>query len=191
VISPPITNIHTVMNEFDNVAERRGRPRNGASTKASTLPFWVMLVSRPAVHSRRAATSRSRHLRYSDSRPSWCTPPSHGLMPNWRAVRPNGWFDARRVTGANLACRAVGANGDSVMMNAGTTGLAVPGNAGVTRRSAGAERSAVEMDIAAMADALDKCTRLFMFCNPQNPTGRTTSATNWSSWRGSANDTIC
>jgi cystathionine beta-lyase len=29
-----------------------------------------------------------------------------------------------------------------------------------------------EMDLDAMADALDNRTRLFMFCNPQNPTGR-------------------
>ena len=29
-----------------------------------------------------------------------------------------------------------------------------------------------EMDLDATADALDNRTRLFMFCNPQNPTGR-------------------
>jgi hypothetical protein len=29
-----------------------------------------------------------------------------------------------------------------------------------------------EMDITAMGDAIDNRTRLFMFCNPQNPTGR-------------------
>jgi cystathionine beta-lyase len=75
-----------------------------------------------------------------------------------------------------MACRAVGRPGDAVLMN-------VPVYYPFLSAPRHGEREAVEvplvrsggrwlMDFDAMARAVTPRTRLFMFCNPQNPTGR-------------------
>jgi cystathionine beta-lyase len=171
------------MNEFDNVVERRGTDSSkwGKYKDVDVLPFWVADMDfRAPQFIRDALQRRLDHgiFGYSDT-PLELTHAavarldaefSWSVNPEWLVWIPGV------VTGMNLACRAVGATGDSVMMNVPVyyPFLSVPGNGA---------RNAIEvplvlngpqweMDLAAMGDAIDNRTRLFMFCNPQNPTGR-------------------
>lgn len=171
------------MNEFDNVVERRGTDSSkwGKYKGTDVLPFWVADMDfRAPPFVREALQRRVEHGIFGYSE----TPPElvHAVVTwldaqfDW-AVNPDWlvWLPGV-VTGMNLASRAVGVPGDSVMMNVPIyyPFLAVPGNSG---------RNAIEvplvlngprweMDLAAMGEAIDNRTRLFMFCNPQNPTGR-------------------
>jgi cysteine-S-conjugate beta-lyase len=83
------------------------------------------------------------------------------------------------VPGLNLACRAVGVPGDRVMMNVPVyyPFLSVPANGGrlgieVPLAANTAAGGRFEMDFDAMERAVTRDTRLFLLCNPQNPTGR-------------------
>ena len=171
------------MNEFDNVVERRGTDSSkwGKYKGVDVLPFWVADMDfRAPPFIREALQQRLDHgiFGYSETPPELTHAAvarldadfSWSVNPEWLVWIPGV------VTGMNLACRAVGANGDSVMMNVPVyyPFLSAPGNGG---------RNAIEvplvlngprweMDITAMGDAIDNRTRLFMFCNPQNPTGR-------------------
>jgi len=170
------------MNEFDKVIERRGT----GSTKwskypADVLPFWVAdmdFAAPPFI--RRALQARLDHgiFGYAETPPqlvdaavAWlATEFGWTVVPEWLVWLPGV------VTGLNLACRAIGTPGDSVMINTPIyyPFLSAPSNGG---------RTAIEVplvldsqrwriDIDAMTAALGARTRLFMFCNPQNPTGR-------------------
>jgi cystathionine beta-lyase len=169
------------MNEFDKVIERRGTGSTKWSKYPSdVLPFWVAdmdFAAPPFI--REALQARLDHgiFGYSetptdliDAAVSWLAAEfDWTVSPEWLVWLPGV------VTGLNLACRAVGAPGDSVMLNTPIyyPFLAVPNNGG---------RAAIEVplvlkerwtvDIDAMTAALGTHTRLFMFCNPQNPTGR-------------------
>jgi cystathionine beta-lyase len=171
------------MNEFDKVVERRGTDSSkwGKYKGVNVLPFWVADMDfRAPQFIRDALRRRLEHgiFGYSetpaelvhavverlDAQFDWV------VNPDWLVWTPGV------VTGMNLACRAVGTSGDSVMMNVPVyyPFLAVPANGGRN----GIEVPLVlndsrwEIDLAAMGDAIDNRTRLFMFCNPQNPTGR-------------------
>ena len=170
------------MNEFDKVIERRGT----GSTKwskypADVLPFWVAdmdFAAPPFI--RRALQARLDHgvFGYSETPPelvdaaiAWLAAQFEWVVsPEWLVWLPGV------VTGLNLACRAIGAPGDSVMMNTPIyyPFLAVPSNGGRTAIEVPLvlESKRWTVDIDAMTAALDNRTRLFMFCNPQNPTGR-------------------
>jgi cystathionine beta-lyase len=80
------------------------------------------------------------------------------------------------VPGFNLACRAVGSPGDAVMMNVPVYHpfLSAPRHGG--RRSIEVplvlDGNEWVMDFDTMAAAASDDTRLYMLCNPQNPTGR-------------------
>jgi len=81
------------------------------------------------------------------------------------------------VQGFYLAARAVAAPGGSIVIPTPVyyPFLSVPGNSGQEGRtvplvSDGAGRWTMDLD--AMGAATDGDTRLLMFCNPQNPTGR-------------------
>jgi len=80
------------------------------------------------------------------------------------------------VPGFNLACRCAGEPGDQVMM---TTPVyypffAAPENGGRQRIEVPLVREGREwvMDFDALEAAVTPATRLFLLCNPQNPTGR-------------------
>jgi cystathionine beta-lyase len=170
------------MNEFDNVVERRGTGSTKWSKyKEDVLPFWVADMDfRAPAFIRDALQKQLDHgvFGYSETPPAlidaavaWLEAEfDWAVAPEWLVWLPGV------VPGMNLACRAVGATGDSVMMNTPVyyPFLAVPGHWG---------RNAVEvplvldrqrwvMDLDAMTAALGNHTRLFMFCNPQNPSGR-------------------
>jgi cysteine-S-conjugate beta-lyase len=80
------------------------------------------------------------------------------------------------VTGLNLACRAVAPPGSKVFTATPVYPpfLAVPGNNDCALRTVPLEERAGrwEWNRTATEAALDDATRLFLLCNPHNPTGR-------------------
>lgn len=92
------------------------------------------------------------------------------IRPEWLVWLPG------LVTGINVACRAVGAPGDAVM----TTTPAYPpflSAPALSDRTLAAvahpdDGGRCVFDFAGMEQAMTGRTRLFLLCNPQNPTGR-------------------
>jgi len=170
------------MNEFDNVVERRGTGSTKWSRyKEDVLPFWVADMDfRAPGFIRDALQKQLDHgvFGYSetpraliDAAVAWLEDEFDWVVaPEWLVWLPGV------VPGLNLACRAVGAAGDSVMMNVPVyyPFLAVPGHWGRTPIEVPLvlDRKRWVMDVDAMTAALGNHTRLFMFCNPQNPSGR-------------------
>jgi cystathionine beta-lyase len=171
------------MHEFDKVIERRG---TGSSKWAKyqdrdILPFWVADMDfRAPPFVQAALRERVEHgiFGYSETPTELVDAVVDWLATEFDWVVPAAWLVwlPGVVTGLNLACRAIGSPGDSVLMNVPVyyPFLAAPGHGG---------RSAIEvpltmdggrwvMDIDALAAARGPRTRLLMFCNPQNPTGR-------------------
>jgi cystathionine beta-lyase len=89
------------------------------------------------------------------------------------------------VCGLNVVARAVGEPGDSVLVNTPVYGpfLSAPVNQGRTLVSAPqvlqaqGQRLRYTVDVDALEEAADERTRLFILCNPHNPTGRAFTAT--------------
>jgi cysteine-S-conjugate beta-lyase len=171
------------MNEFDNVVERRGTDSSkwGKYQGVDVLPFWVADMDfRAPQFIRDALQRRLDHgvFGYSDTPPELTDAAIAWLDAEFDWPVDADWlvWMPGVVTGMNLACRAVGAIGDSIMMNVPVyyPFLAAPGNGARTAIEVPLVLAGRrwEMDLDAMADALDSRTRLFMFCNPQNPTGR-------------------
>ncbi|HUN55509.1 MAG TPA: PatB family C-S lyase [Smithella sp.] len=80
------------------------------------------------------------------------------------------------VTGINAACRAVGSPGDAVMTTVPIYPpiLAAPKLAGrelITVEHPN-RNHAYQIDFEAIKTAVTGCTKLFILCNPHNPTGR-------------------
>src|SRR5262245_47793408 len=169
------------MNEFDKVIERRGTGSTKWSKYPSdVLPFWVAdmdFAAPPFI--REALQARLDHgiFGYSetptdliDAAIGWLAAEfDWAVSPDWLVWLPGV------VTGLNLACRSIGVPGDSVMMNTPVyyPFLAVPSNGGRTSIEVPLVlKDRWTVDIDAMTAAVGTHTRLFMFCNPQNPTGR-------------------
>lgn len=100
---------------------------------------------------------------------------------NWPIAAEALVFIPGVVTGFNIASRAVAQPGDGVLVQTPVYPpmLEAPANHGLTRQEMTLTRlpdSRYEVDDAAMAAAIDARTRLFMLCNPQNPTGRAFTA---------------
>ena len=191
------------MNEFDNVVERRGTDSTKWAKYAGVdvLPFWVADMDfRAPQFVRDALQRRLDHgvFGYSDTPPelvhaavAWLDAQfGWAVKPDWLVWIPGV------VTGMNLACRAVGTGGDSVMMNVPVyyPFLAVPGNGGrnADRSAAGAERCTVgngsRRDGARRSTTARGCS-----CSATRriPPVASTSARNSSNLRDSASDTIC
>jgi len=171
------------MHEFDKVIDRRG---TGSSKWAKykgrdILPFWVADMDfRAPPFVQAALRDRLEHgiFGYSETPTELVDAVVDWLEAEFDWVVPAAWLVwlPGVVTGLNLACRAIGAPGDSVLMNVPVyyPFLAAPEHGG---------RSSIEvpltmtggrwvMDIDALTAARAPRTRLLMFCNPQNPTGR-------------------
>ncbi len=169
--------------DFDRRIDRRNTHASKWQKYAGRdiLPFWVADMEFETAPSVKAAVrARAEHGIY-----GYTTTPDSLVEAaiEWLA-RDYGWevhadwieWLPAVVGGFNLACRAVGEPGDTVMMNVPVYHpfLSAPGNQ--ERRPcyvplAGAEHR-WEMDFDAMTAALDARTGLFLQCNPQNPTGR-------------------
>ncbi|MBI3241118.1 MAG: putative C-S lyase [Chloroflexi bacterium] len=85
------------------------------------------------------------------------------------------------VTGVNVACRAVGGPGDGVLIQTPVYHpfLSAPKNNGRLRQDApltyvsdGDHAFHYEIDYDSFETAIQDNTRLFLFCNPHNPTGQ-------------------
>jgi cystathionine beta-lyase len=94
----------------------------------------------------------------------------------WQVKQEEIVFLPGVVSGFNLACRAVGAAGDEVLVQPPIYPpmLTAPGNAGrVCSEVPLVERDGrYEIDFAAFEEAITPRTSLFLLCNPHNPTGR-------------------
>ncbi len=171
------------MYDFDNVIDRRGTlsTKWGKYRDRNVLPFWVADMDFAAPPFIRAALEA--HLQHGIF--GYAQPPAElnqaaiewlsaeydwGVHDDWLVWLPGV------VTGLNLACRAVGIAGDAAMMNVPVyyPFLAAPDHGGrnaieVPLALTGARW---EMDFDALTAARSPRARMFMFCNPQNPTGR-------------------
>jgi cystathionine beta-lyase len=171
------------MSEFDQVIDRRttSSAKWGRYADRDILPFWVADMDfRSPAFIRAALSARVEHgifgytetpaalveaaIEWLDERFGW------RVQPDWLV-----WISGV-VPGFNMACRAVGARGDAVMMN-------VPVYYPFLSAPRHGERESIEvplvrgqgawfMDFDDMAKAVTARTRLFLLCNPQNPTGR-------------------
>jgi cystathionine beta-lyase len=95
----------------------------------------------------------------------------------WQVSETDVVFVPGVVTGFNLACRAVAAPGDGVLMQTPVYPpiLAAPAHAGLQRHAMELTCDAsgyYTIDLDAFAAAITPATRLFILCNPHNPVGR-------------------
>jgi len=171
------------MQEFDEIVDRRATWSSKWQKYAGrdVLPFWVADMDfRAPGFVRAAIAERVTHgvLGYTETPPEltnavvdWCD-----AQFGWRVAHDSIVWNAGVVGGFNMACRAVGRPGDQVLMN-------VPVYYPFLSAPAHAEREALEVrltldrarwivDVDALAHAVTPRTRLYLFCNPQNPTGR-------------------
>lgn len=169
--------------DFDTPIDRRGT----ASTKwdryqgRDVLPFWVADMefrAPPAVLD--ALHARVEHGVFGYTRtPDSLTEITLAFLAErygW-AVEPEWltWIPGV-VPGFNLACRAVGEPGDAVLTATPVyyPFLSAPANAGREKQETRLvlDRGRWCMDPDAIEAAVGPRTRLFLLCNPQNPTGR-------------------
>lgn len=187
--APAVPDDATAMEDalFDTPLDRAGT----ASTKwdryegQGVLPFWVadMEFRAPqpvldALHARidhgvfgytqTPAALNEAAMAFLEARYGWA------VEPEWLVWIPGV------VPGFNLACRSAAAPGEAVMTATPIyyPFLSAPGNAGCERietplvqdATGGAARWVMDFD--ALEAAITPTTRLFMLCNPHNPTGR-------------------
>jgi len=168
--------------DFDQIIDRR----HTESLKwryydEDVLPLWVadmdFAVPEPVI---RALQERVAHGIFGYGLP----PGSLREVIQGRLARLYGWhvetgeifFVPGVVTGFNLACHAIGAPGDEVLVETPVYPpmLSAPGDAErickVVPLVEGRER--YEHDFDAFEQAVTEHTSLFLFCNPHNPVGR-------------------
>lgn len=168
---------------FDQTPDRRGLPglKWGRYAGRDILPLWVadmdFIAPQPVLD---AVTERVRHgvFGYTHPWPSLIETVVAALArdydwkidPDWLLWLPGV------VTGFNIACRAIGEDGDGVLT---TTPIYPP----FLDAPANNARRLVRIPLrfadgrwqwhrAATEAAIDARTRLFMLCNPHNPAGR-------------------
>lgn len=174
---------------FDEPVERRGswstkwdryRDRSGGGYR-DVLPFWVADMEFPApapvleaLHARVdhglfgytnvPDTLVEATLAFLQDRYDWT------VEPDWLVWIPGV------VPGLNLACAAVGEPGDAVMTAVPVYHpfLGAPANGGREKLETRLVPDGARwvMDLDELEARLTTRTRLFMLCNPQNPTGR-------------------
>ncbi len=99
---------------------------------------------------------------------------------NWKVTPEMILFLPGLVCGLNVVCRAVGQEGDRVMVNSPVYPpfLSAPGNqkreAQVVELFPRTEGNCLTypLDVDALQSMADERTKLFILCNPHNPTGR-------------------
>ena len=95
----------------------------------------------------------------------------------WQVSEADLVFVPGVVTGFNLACRAVAAPGEGVLIQTPVYPpiLAAPAHAALQRQATELTANAsgyYSVDFDAFAAAITPATRLFILCNPHNPVGR-------------------
>lgn len=174
--------IHSTRYNLDHVIERRGTDSlKWNRFKQDIIPLWVADMDFPSPEPViNALRQRVEHGVF-----GYGTEPA-GLrsairdrllrLYNWEVGLDDFLFLPGTVVGLNLACRAVGDTGDGVLIQTPIYPpfLSVPQNA--KRRAAIAPltltESGYKIDFHASEKAITPRTRLFLLCNPHNPTGR-------------------
>jgi cystathionine beta-lyase len=168
---------------FDIVHERRGSHcSKWDKPHPEVLPLWVAdmdFSSPPEVIAELEMAVQSGIFGY----PYFGTEVQE-TVADWLAAR-HGWqIDPASVvlvpgvvTGFNLAANAVTQNGDGVLVQSPTYGpfLKVAGNLKLSQQEMQLTQDPdgqYQIDLEAFEAAIKPETRLFMLCNPQNPTGR-------------------
>jgi cystathionine beta-lyase len=171
-----------VSRDFDAIIDRRHTESlKWSRYDGDVLPLWVadmdFPVPEPVV---RALEARVAHPIFGYGQP----PEGLREVVRERLARLYGWrvdldaicFLPGVVSGFNLACRAVGAPGDEVVVEAPVYPpmLAAPENAGRTCKTVPLVegRDRYEHDFDAFERAITGRTSLFLLCNPHNPVGR-------------------
>ena len=173
----------TELYNFDILHERRGTDCSKWDTTVSdVLPLWVAdmdFCSPPEVVEALQATVQSGIFGYpyfgnqvQEAIADWIHD-RHGWEVNPESVVPIPGV----VTGFNLAANAVAQPGDGVLVQPPTYGpfLHVAKNFNLIQQEALLTQGAdgqYQVDLDAFEAAITPETRIFMLCNPQNPTGR-------------------
>ncbi|MDA8125589.1 MAG: PatB family C-S lyase [Deltaproteobacteria bacterium] len=172
--------------DFDRVIDRTKSDSLKWRAYGEALPLWVADMDFAAPEPvRRALAARVDHGVFGYA----CEPPElRPVLVDWLARR-FGWrvdpvalvFVPGVVTGFNIACRAFARPGEGVLVQTPVYPpmLEAPGNFGLRRDETPLTRQAdgrYRVDWEALEAAVGPDTRLFLLCNPQNPTGRVFTA---------------
>lgn len=170
-------------NAFDQIIDRRPVPGEkwGRYAGRDVLPLWVAdmdFAAPPEVLDALRARIDHGVFGYAHPWPSLVQAVVEGIARDhgWR-IEPDWlvWLPGV-VTGLNLACRAVAPSGSKVFTATPVYPpfLATPANNDCGLVTVPLERHGErwEWNRAATEAALDDATRLFLLCNPHNPTGR-------------------
>ncbi len=168
--------------DFDQIIERRGTDSiKWAQFDGDVLPLWVadmdFVSPRPVI---RALQKRVEHGVFGYA----CEPADLRIAIRDRLLRLYQWqveeeefmFFPGVVTALNMVCRALGNAGDEVLIQPPIYPpfLSIPANARLcgTLAPLVMTSSGFEIDFEGLEQAITPRTRLFLFCNPHNPTGR-------------------
>lgn len=170
--------------QFDRVIDRR----NTSSSKwekyagRDILPFWVADMDFPVPEFvLDAIRERLQHeiMGYTRIPESLILAFQSWLQRSYNWTVPEEWLVwlPGVVPGFNLAARAVATPGGAIMIPTPVYHpfLAVPGNTGQQAQTVALELDSSgrwTMDFDALQHSVSNNTRMLMFCNPQNPTGR-------------------
>ena len=169
--------------DFDRVVDRRGSESSKwHKYPPDVLPLWVADMDFPSPEPViRALRERVDHgfFGYGNEQPEFYEVIVDRLQKRfgWR-VAPEAIVHLPGVIpGFNLACRAVAAPGDGLVLQTPMYPpiLRAPDNCGLVRQEAPLARDAsgrYAIDFDAFEHAIGERTRLFVLCNPHNPVGR-------------------
>ncbi len=168
--------------DFDQIIERRGTDSIKWQWYGEAIPMWVADMDFPAAEPIiRALTERVQHgvFGYANEPPQLREVLQAWLLRrfNWRVTADALVFMPGVVTAFNVACRAYCAPGDGVLVQAPVYPpmRTAPANFGLTRDEMEltlGEDGRYSVDYDSMNAAITDRTRLFLLCNPHNPTGR-------------------
>ncbi len=171
--------------DFDQVIDRRNSDSIKWRWYGDALPLWVADMDfRAPEPVLRALRERVEHGIFGYA----AEPPAlREVLVSWLARR-FGWrvdptafvFMPGVVTAFNVACRAFCRPGEGVLVQTPVYPpiLDAPANHGLARHEVQLAPDAAgryTTDTDAMTEAITPATRLFILCNPHNPTGRTFS----------------
>jgi cystathionine beta-lyase len=170
--------------DFETPVERRGTDSEKWQRYAGrdVLPLWVAdmdFVSPPAVLA--ALRERVEHgvFGYGHPVPALTEAATAALAREFAWEADPDWFVwlPGLVSGLSVTCRAIGGEGDGVLINTPVYPpfRRVPGLMGRRVQEAplaGDNTGGWRLDAAALAAAADERTRLYLLCHPHNPVGR-------------------
>ena len=168
--------------DFDHIIDRRRSDSDKwRCHDEDVLPLWVADMDFAAPEAvLRALQERLAHGVFGYGRPpdGLCEVIQGRLarLYGWRVETDEIFFIPGVVSGFNLACQAVGAPGDEVLVETPIYPpmLAAPENTGRICKAVPLVegRQRYEHDFDAFEQAITERTSIFLLCNPHNPVGR-------------------